>query len=387
MTYAQGRIFNDADSHIMELPDFLKDYADPAMRERIPAIAVPRTGSLANLIDAARQSGGHGPERVKELIELGDTLIAGPKGYAALGAFNAGERTKALDMLGFSRQLVFASFSELLAFDPGRAIEDRYAACRAHNRAMAEFCSQDKRLYGVALLPLDVTALSLIELDHILSLERLKAVWVPHRACGGRSPGHTDLDPIWARLAEAGVPFVIHVGGAKLNLGPEWMNTGRKIPSDWLGGGENLRGKDMTGLHHGAEVFIGTMVMDGVLERHRGLRGGVIELGAGWVPSMLTRLDWTVDIWKKTEPELAALTRNPSEQIIEQLAFTPFVYENVGELIRQSDERLYMFSSDYPHPEGGRAPLARFEAALDGHGESAKSAFYADNFARVFEPA
>ena len=24
MTYAQGRVFNDADSHIMELPNFLK---------------------------------------------------------------------------------------------------------------------------------------------------------------------------------------------------------------------------------------------------------------------------------------------------------------------------------------------------------------------------
>jgi predicted TIM-barrel fold metal-dependent hydrolase len=387
MTYAQGRIFNDADSHIMELPDFLKDYADPAMRERIPAIAVPKTGSLANLIDAAREAGAHGPEKVKELIELGDTLIAGPKGYAALGAFNAGERTQALDMLGFARQLVFASFSELLAFDTNRPIEDRYAACRAHNRAMAEFCSQDPRLFGVALLPLDVTALSLIELDHILSLKSLKAVWVPHRSCGGRSPGHTDLDPIWARLAEAGVPFVIHVGGAKLNLGPEWMNTGRKIPTDWLGGGENLRGKDMTALHHGAEVFLGTLVMDGVLERHRNLRGGVIELGAGWVPSMLTRLDWSVDIWKKHEPELAALSRKPSQQIIDQIAFTPFVYENVGELIRQSDERLYMFSSDYPHPEGGRAPLARFEAALAENTEGAKDAFYADNFARLFATA
>ena len=165
------------------------------------------------------------------------------------------------------------------------------------------------------------------------------------------------------------------------------MNTGRKIPSDWLGGGENLRGKDMTALHHGAEIFIGAMVMDGVLERHPTLRGGVIELGAGWVPSMLKRLDWTVDIWKKSEPELAALSRKPSRQIIDQLAFTPFVYEDVGELIRQSDERLYMFSSDYPHPEGGRAPLARFEASLAGHGESAKAHFYAENFARLFANA
>jgi hypothetical protein len=78
------------------------------------------------------------------------------------------------------------------------------------------------------------------------------------------------------------------------------------------------------------------MVMDGVLERHPTLCGGVIELGAGWVPSMLTRLDWTVDIWKRSEPELAAQSRKPSQQIIDQLAFTPFVYENVGELIRQA---------------------------------------------------
>jgi predicted TIM-barrel fold metal-dependent hydrolase len=386
VTYAQGRSFNDADSHIMELPSFLKAYADPPMRERMPEIPVPRTGTLANLIDEAKAAGGHSPERIEELVGLGDTLIAGPKGYAALGAFNAAERARALDMLGFQRQLVFASFSELIAFDMERAVDDRYAVARAHNRAMADFCSQDKRLCGVGLLPLDVTALSLAELDHLLSLG-LKAAWVPHRACGGRSPGHTDLDPIWARLAEAGVPFVIHVGGARLNLPREWMNTGRKIPTDWLGGGENLRGKDMTALHHGAEVFIGVMVMDGVLERHPTLRGGVIELGAGWVPSMLTRLDWSVDIWKKSEPELAALSRKPSQQIIDQIAFTPFVYENVGELIRQSDERLYMFSSDYPHPEGGRAPLARFEASLTGHEESAKAHFYSENFARLFATA
>src|SRR5207248_3477528 len=126
--------------------------------------------------------------------------------------------------LGFDRQLVFASFSELIAFDTERAIDDRYAVARAHNRAMAEFCGADKRLCGVGLLPLDVTALSLVELDHLLSLG-LKAAWVPHRACGGRSPGHTDLDPVWARLAEASVPFVIHVGGARLDRKSTRLNS------------------------------------------------------------------------------------------------------------------------------------------------------------------
>src|SRR5262249_30060887 len=153
-------------------------------------------------------------------------LISGPKGYAALGAFNTAERTQALDMLGFARQLVFATFSTGPAFSELRAIDDRYATARAHNRAMAAFTGADPRLMGVAALPLDVTALALAELEHILKLG-LKAVWIPHRPCGGRSPGHSDLDPVWARLAEAGVPFVLHVGGHPLQIEPAWMNTGR----------------------------------------------------------------------------------------------------------------------------------------------------------------
>ena len=73
------------------------------------------------------------------------------------------------------------------------------------------------------------------------------------------------------------------------------------------------------------------MVLDGVFERHPSLRGGVIELGAGWVPAMLRRLDWVARSGSKSEPDLQALTRKPSEQIIEHLAFTPFPYEDVGD--------------------------------------------------------
>ena len=40
MTYAPDtRAFYDADSHIMELPDFLKAYADPALRDEIPEVS------------------------------------------------------------------------------------------------------------------------------------------------------------------------------------------------------------------------------------------------------------------------------------------------------------------------------------------------------------
>ena len=385
MSYAQGRVFHDADSHIMELPDFLRAHADPDMRERLPQIRVEAPRLQAGIAEANRRR-AQPPERVAEMVALGDQLISGPKGYEALGAFNSAERSQALDQLGFARQLVFATFSAGVAFSEQRAIDERYAAARAHNRAMAEFCQDDPRLMGVALLPLDDSALALSELRQILKLG-LSAVWIPHRPAGGRSPGHVELDPIWATLAEARLPFVLHVGGRPLQIDPEWMNTGRPVPTDWLGGGENVRGKDMTSLHHVVETFVGALVLDGVFERHPALRAGAIELGAGWVPGLLKRLDWIAEIWRKSEPDLRRLTQPPSQQILEHMAFTPYPYEDVGELIRQSDSRLYLFSSDYPHVEGGRNPLGRFGASLRDAHPTALSHFYADNFSRVLMPS
>ena len=382
MAYARERTYLDADSHLMELPDFLTSHADPGVRDRIPQIDLDAGARSSDSWQEAARTGAHSPEKVAELVALGDDLIAGPKGYFALGAFNKHERGTALDLLGFQQQFVFSTFSAPIAFDPTSDLDVRYGTTRAHNRAMAEFCSDDSRLIGVALLPLDDPTSSLNELEFAISLG-LGAIWVPHRPAGGRSPGHNDLDPVWARMAEAKIPFLLHVGGNPLQIKPEWMNTGRPVPTDWLGGGENVRGKDMIALHHAAETFVGALVLDGVLERHPELRGGVIELGSGWVPSLLRRLDLVAQIWKRSEPDLGALSSAPSELITRQMAFTPYPFEDVGAMIRESNPDLYMFSSDYPHIEGGRNPLGRFEASLDGMPEEVLGKFYADNMASL----
>ena len=385
MPYAQGRTYLDADSHIMELSDFLTSNAEQKYRELVPAVPVPVGGDAARAeigFDVSITAPGHPVDKVDEMIALGDDLISGPKGYLALGAFNKRERTQALDQLGFHRQLVFSTFAAPVCFNAD-SIEAKYASAAAHNRGIAEFCADDPRLMGVAALPLDDPDLAFAEVEHIVSLG-LATAWVPHRSAGGRSPGHDDLDPVWARLTDAGIPFALHVGGQPLQLPPEWMNTGRPVPTDWQGGGENIRSKDMIALHHDAETFLGTMVFDGVFERHPNLRGAAVELGAGWVPSFLRRLDWSADIWRKSEPELQKLTRTPTEQITTHMAFTPFVYEDVGTLVNESNNELYLFSSDYPHHEGGRNPLGRFERSLDGHTAQTLDRFYADNFSRVF---
>jgi len=381
MSYA-NRVMLDADSHVMELPDFLSAHADPAMRDRIPPVNFDSGGNLSKRLASYSSSRRHEPEVVDEQIGLGDQLLTGAKGYEALGAFDTAERSQALDQLGFERQFVFATFSTGVVFDARLAPDVAAGAARAHNRAMAAFCADEPRMIGVGATPIDDIDAAMDEVDHALELG-LGALWIPHRAPGGRSPGHDDLDRLWAKVAAAELPVLLHVGGGQLQIDKAFMNTGRPVPGDWLGGGENVRGKDMIGLHHAAELFVGTMVLDGVLERHRDLRLGVIELGAGWVPAMLRRLDQIAGIWKRSEPDLAALTRLPSEQLTEQAAFTPYPFEDVGAMIRDSNPDLYLFSSDYPHIEGGRDPLGRFTNSLRGFDDSVNEKFYAANMQRL----
>jgi predicted TIM-barrel fold metal-dependent hydrolase len=52
-------------------------------------------------------------------------------------------------------------------------------------------------------------------------------------------------------------------------------------------------------------------------------------------------------------------------------------------MIEAAGDDLFLFSSDYPHPEGTRDPIGRFEATLDGVDDEARERFYRANFASM----
>lgn len=202
MTYASSAAPSvpailDADSHLMELPDFLSRHVERSMRNRIPTLDQIRLADVGEQMRTYRNAREHAPETVAELVALGDRITRRPKWHGALGAFNGRERGLALDLLGFQRQVVFSSF-----------------------------CA--------------------------------------------------------------------------------------------------------------------------------------------------------------TKPHLGEFRREPSEQFREQLCFTPYPFEDVGALIRESMPELYLFSSDYPHAEGGRDPIGRFNRALAGIGEADQALFFGGNFGDLF---
>ena len=74
------------------------------------------------------------------------------------------------------------------------------------------------------------------------------------------------------------------------------------------------------------------------------------------------------------------MTRLPSEQISQQMRFTPYPFEDVAQLVSESNPELYLFSSDYPHAEGGRDPLGRFSRTTESLTAIEKNQFFATNF-------
>jgi predicted TIM-barrel fold metal-dependent hydrolase len=122
------------------------------------------------------------------------------------------------------------------------------------------------------------------------------------------------------------------------------------------------------------------MIFDRVLDHFPRLKIGVIEQGAAWMPSWMRQMESALEAFAKTEERLRQLALRPSEYVRRQIRATPYPTEPVGWIIEQAGEEVCLFSSDYPHVEGGRNPIKRFETSMAGCSESAERRFYCDNF-------
>lgn len=75
----------------------------------------------------------------------------------------------------------------------------------------------------------------------------------------------------------------------------------------------------------------------------------------------------------------------PSDYLRRQVRFTPLVFEDVQWLIDSAGPELFLFSTDYPHPEGGSDPFGSFERSLGTVGLEQRERFYAENFLHLMQ--
>ncbi len=389
MPYVSGRIIHDADAHIMETPTWLRDYADPDVRERIPPLSMGGGNELAQTGDPDEQlrdltatferiAAKHASAEYQS-TEAADIMAR--KNFAATGSFVAADRPRALDLLGFESQLMFNTFHNrrLHDWEHQGDLELAYGTARAHNRGMIDFCSVDSRLLPTAYVPL-VDFAAAAEMAGEAIGAGASALLVASGCPAGHSPSHRSLDPVWAQAQEAGIPVVFHVGGTDDLIDSNYFVNGLPIPPDFHGGEENFRSVDYMGIPGPPAQTLATMIFDGVFDRFPRLRVGVIEQGAIWVPSWMRQMESAFEAFHRHEDRIKALELRPSEYVRRQMRFTPYPTEDVGWIVEQAGPEVAMFSSDYPHVEGGRKPYERFEASLGDATEAVRRAFYCDNF-------
>ncbi|MBM4267905.1 MAG: amidohydrolase [Deltaproteobacteria bacterium] len=375
--YAGDRICHDADAHLMEEPDWMLAHADPGVRERIrPVFVASVKPGEESLIDKWRRRHADPAERPTAEAEI---MLR--KNWAALGSFVREDRPRALDLLGFRSQLVFNTFTNHYLYDAEHKddVEFAYGLARAHNRAMLDFCSVDPRLLATAYVPLaDFERSRAIAEESIAA--GAKALLVASGCPRGHSPSHVGLFPVWAAAQEARLPVVFHVGGGGRLLDPAYFENGLPPVPDFHGGAENFRSVDYVAIPGPPMQTLATMIFDGVLDRFPRLKIGVIEQGAVWLPSWMRSIDTAFEAFRKNEERLQKLELRPSDYVRRQIRATPYPAEPVGWIIEQAGEDVCLFSSDWPHVEGGRNPIRRFETSMEGISEPARRKFYQDNF-------
>ena len=376
MPYASGRVIHDADAHIMEVPGFLTEHLEARYRCIV-------TDQL--LFPADRGRGLHKlmkPEAGKD-AGIDESQIMVTKNWDALGAHIAADRPRSVDLLGFASQLMFTTqllnFSSLLE---GRGdVDEIYAVARAHTRHMVSFCSVDKRLLPTGYVPL-------ADFERTAKIAReaielgAKALLIPSRCPDGHSPSHIDLDPLWAMAQEAGLPIVFHVGGGGKLLEEAYFNNGLPPVPDFHGGDDNFKSIDYMAIAYPPMKALTALIVDRVLDRFPDLKFGCIEQGASWVPGWMRNMDSAHTAFYKNEERLQKMSLKPSEFVKRQVRVTPYPHEDAGWIIANSGDEVCLFSSDYPHVEGGRNPIKRFEASMAtaGTSEAQKQRFYCDNF-------
>jgi uncharacterized protein len=377
MAYVEGQSIHDADSHIMEAPDFLAGHLEAAYRDRVDVrkwFGGP-TNLLRDSMNSLRRRHDDPGWRAE-----GAEQIMLRKNYDALGSWRREDRPAALDQLGFSSQLVFTTwFLGLMDLeyrdDPGLT----HAVARAFNRAMVDFCSVDRRLLATCYVPLaDFDGARAVARDAIELGAR--GLLIPSRCPKGHSPSHIGFDPLWSTAQEAGLPILFHVGGGGQLLSPDYFKNGLPPVPDFHGGDGNFRSIDYMAIPNPPMQTLAALIFDRVLDRFPRLKFGVIEQGASWLPGWMRSLDTAHGAFFKNEERLQKLSLKPSEFVRRQVRVTPYPAEDTGWIIANSGAEICMFSSDYPHVEGGRNPLKRFGSSMANSSDLETRRFYRDNF-------
>jgi predicted TIM-barrel fold metal-dependent hydrolase len=293
-------------------------------------------------------------------------------------------RLELLDEQGVEATILLPTLGVAVEYEMRDDVKLSYASLRAFNRWLEDDWGYgtDGRIFGVPML-------SLLDLDHAMAeLHRVleagaRLVHLCPGPAGHRSPADPVFDPFWATVAEAGVPVVFHVSNSGYNhfYGTMWSEdpanpSHAQSPLQWA-------------LCNTERPVVDTLIaltLHNLFGRHPDLRIISIENGSSWLRPLFKTVDKAAALGRRGPMIGGRLPPRPSEALAEHLWVCPFPEDDVADLIDAIGADHVLFGSDYPHPEGLRAPRD-FISRLSGCDADVTRKVLRDNTAQLLGTA
>lgn len=352
----------DSDQHLYESRDLWFRYIDPPRREDALRIEDDELGyawllwrdQRIALADVHHPGDTAGVGRHRQRRQQG---LAPEYGYdEALPAdyWDPGARVRRLDEMGLDAAVVFPNFGLLWERPLSGSLPALTANMAAWNRWCAEVVrTSGGRLLAVGHLSLRDAAWAEDQISRLASAGVSLAMIAP-APVDGRPLSDPAHDRLWQAFVEHGVTPVFHVADQPRIFDDAWYTDG---------GAGLVPVMESVFLYTAPAVAVTDLIVNGVFERHPGLRVGIVELSSIWVPQYLLMLDGGWDFTTRLNGSAPAeLSRRPSEYFLEHVRVSSFSYEMPARLIKQAGD-VFMCCSDYPHSEGTATPLADYTGA------------------------
>jgi uncharacterized protein len=320
----------DADGHVVESDTELLAYLPEPYRGRDDLLSMPFFPSL---------DGFHRPAR--RLKDGRDHVLPRP---------TAEDWTAYLDEANIAVSVLFptAGLGFGLISDPEWAA----ALARGYNDWLADrFLRHDRRLKGMALLPLQSVPDAVAELERAVADEPGFVGGVLPAAGLPEAFGDQRYWPVYEAAQALDVPLAVH-----------------SAPAQGLGLDRLRKLIEVRSLTHpfGQYVQITSMLFNGVFDAFPRLRVAYCEAGAGWVPYLMERLD---NEFRNRRPQAPALTVTPSEHIRGGRLFfhAELAERGLAWAVQETRDDIFFCASDYPHEPKDEFPegLAALEARTD----------------------
>ena len=208
---------------------------------------------------------------------------------------------------------------------------------RVNDWQIAEWTSKDSRLKGSIVVANEDGPAAAAEIRKWAGNKNFVQVLLLSRNV--EPLGQRRYWPIYDAAAEAGLPVGIHAFGFGGN-----PITASGWPSYYI--------EEMVGHSQCQQTALASLVLEGVFERHPGLKMVMIEAGFGWAPSLSWRLDKS---WQRMRSEVPHVKRPPSEYIRDHIYWTtqpmedPERRDHLFDVIDWVGWDKLLFATDYPH--------------------------------------